>query len=129
MAKITLKKGLASVAVGLANIGTKELDKSKGWTEPFKNSNDIFRTAALAISGFVNFLGIEEDFSEAAFYSAVPLFAETAYEAVRKYFKLSSSSERKVITTSEAGFKRIAQVQVPATPVARPAAPVALTSY
>jgi len=128
MAKITLKKGLASAAVGGIDIGLEELDKSKGWTEPFRKSTDIFRTAAVAGSGLANFFGFETDISESVFYSALPLFEKTAYESVRKYLKLGSSSERRVLTTSEAGFKRVAQVQVPAAPVARPA-PVTITSY
>ena len=109
MARIRFDKLLASAIYGGADIGLEELDKSRGWTEPFKKSTDIVRAAVTVGSGIVNYLGIEEDFSDVLFYSSLPLFEKSVYIAVRKTIGMSSSSERRTITTSQAGFRRVVQ--------------------
>jgi len=112
MARIRLGKLLTSAIYGGLDIGLEELDKRMGWTEPFRKATDIVRALTAVGSGVVNYLGIEEDLSEVLFYSSLPLFEKSVYVAVKKYTGLgssSSSSERRVITTSEAGFKRVTQ--------------------
>jgi len=109
MARIRLGKLLASAIYGGVDIGLEELDKYRGWTEPFKKSTDIARAVVAIGSGIANYLGIEEDLSEALFYSSLPLLEKSVYVAVRRAVGMSSSSERRTITASQAGFRRIVQ--------------------
>ena len=120
MARIRIGKLLTSALYGGLDIGLEELDKRMGWTEPFKKSADIVRAITAVGSGLLNYLGIEEDLSEVLFYSSLPLFEKSVYVVVKKYTGLGSSSERRVITTSEAGFRRVTQTAsvVRSTPTA-----------
>lgn len=120
MARITLRKGLTSAIYGALDIGLEELDKIKGWTEPFKNATDIERAVVCVGGGLVNYLGIETDLSEPLFYSSLPLLEKSIYKAVRGYVKKGYTPR----SASEAGYVRITpSPQVQATPVSR------ITSY
>jgi len=84
MAKISLERALTSAAYGLIDVGMQELDVGQGWTETFKNATDISRTAVSLGSLAVNYAGLETEFSEVLFYSSLPKFEESLYNAAKK---------------------------------------------
>jgi hypothetical protein len=110
MAKISIKKGLSSAIYGAFDIGMNELDAWKGWKDPFKNATDISRTIVFLGSGIANYFGFETEYSEALFYSSIPLLEKSVYNAVRKFVKERFAPK----TASELGFRREAPAPAPA---------------
>jgi len=82
---ITLEKALASAGYGLVDIAAQELDKRKGWSEPFKNATDVSRAAVCLGSLVVNIAGLEGEVTEALFYSSLPKLEESIYRAASEY--------------------------------------------
>ena len=110
MAKISINKVLASAIYGALDIGMNELDANKGWKEPFKNATDISRAVVFLGSGIANYLGFETEYSEALFYSSIPLLEKSFYSAVRGYFKAGFTVPK---AASELGFRREAPTPAP----------------
>jgi len=94
-----------------------------------KKAADGLRSAVFIGSGLLNYLGVAEDLTEALFYSSLPLFMKSVYTAVKKY--TGFSSERKVLTTSEAGFRRVTPTTQPSViPIVHtPTGSPTITSY
>jgi hypothetical protein len=109
MAKIGMKKGLTSVIYGAFDIGMNELDAMKGWKEPFRNATDISRAVVFLGSGIANYFGFETEYSEALFYSSIPLLEKSVYSLVRGYFKAGFTPR----SASELGFRREAPAPAP----------------
>jgi len=119
MAKVNIRKTLVSGIYGIFDIGMEEFDKIKGWTEPFKNATDITRAIATIGSGIVNYMGIETEYSEALFYSSLPLLEKSVYKVVKGFIKFGYTPR-----ASEVGFRREIQSQPQA-----PTITTRITSY
>jgi len=74
MAKISLQKAIISGAVGLIDIGAKQLDASYGKVLGPLTPSMIAETGLAIGSALVNYMGIETDKSETIFYASLPLF-------------------------------------------------------
>ncbi len=83
MAKITLEKAVISGAVGLLDIGVKQLDATYGAVLGPMTPSHITETLLALGSAGVNLAGIETERSEIVFYSSLPLFEGALASLIR----------------------------------------------
>mgnify|MGYP001626337427 FL=1 len=80
----SIKETISGVAVGAADIGMHYIDKKQGYTKPFQNATDLFRTG-ITIGGML-WYGYKGDVTGLVLYdNGLPLLTESVIYAVGVY--------------------------------------------
>jgi len=86
---IGLKKVGVGAGVGVIDIITEEVDAKQGYTKPFQNITDWARVLYTGGGYVANHMGYDEDITEPAVISGLPLLEKTVWQFIKHYTGIS----------------------------------------
>jgi len=100
MGKVDLPKTLASVGFGLLDIGAEYADQAYNLKTPLVNFTDALRIGTTVLSGLINYIEYETEFSEVFFYSSLPLTIRSLVVAVKSQIRPAEFTPRTALPVS-----------------------------